>query len=78
MADTEHGWLIEHGDSEPSAPRYWAVGAYFNEVSDPRRSSSWTENHNEAIRFARQLDAERVVQRCMRGIPTRVCHHEWS
>lgn len=70
---TEFAWVIEHGKSEVSAPRYWAAGQV-----DPARSSAWTQNHEHAIRFARKLDAERVVERTMKGIPVRVAEHGWG
>lgn len=69
----ESGWVIERGDSEPSAPKYWAAGQ-----QDPQRTSAWTSNHLEAIRFARKLDAERVAERAMNGIQVRIAEHEWG
>ena len=44
--DTEYGWLIEAG----SSPHYW----------DGRKPGSYTVDANEAIRFARFEDAEKV------------------
>lgn len=70
---TEYGWVIEHGASETSAPRYWAAGQI-----DPNRSSAWTGNDAHAIRFARKLDAERVAERTMKGIPVRIAEHGWG
>lgn len=69
----EIGWVIERADSEPSAPKYWAAGQ-----QDPQRTSAWTSNHMQAIRFARKLDAERVAERAMKGIDVRICEHAWS
>jgi hypothetical protein len=68
-------WVIEHGASPVSQPRYWAAGQV-----NPHQSSAWTENHMHAIRFARQLDAERVADRIMgrSQIQVRVCEHIWS
>ncbi len=76
--DEEFGWVIERADSPTSLPRYWAGSAPYAEVADARRSSSWTENHEQAIRFARKLDAWRVANRCMRGVPIRVAMHIWG
>lgn len=74
MTDTiELGWVIEHGDSDAATPRYWAAGQH-----DPSRPSAWTENHIEAIRFARKDDAEKVARRSMKGIPVRIAQHEWD
>lgn len=71
----EAGWLLERADSDVSAPWYWAAGQI-----DPRRSSSWTQNHAAAIRFAREVDAKAVSKRLMKkaGIDVRVCKHIWS
>jgi hypothetical protein len=68
----ELAWLIEHGDSATSEPRYWAAGQ-----TDANRSSAWTFNHMEAIRFARKVDAEKVVRRIMKGVPVRIAEHGW-
>ncbi len=70
---SEFGWLIEHGESPASQPRYWAAGQI-----DPQRSSAWTENHMHAIRFARKLDAERVAKRTMKTIAVRIAEHAWA
>lgn len=69
----ELAWVIEHGDSEVSAPRYWA-----GSDRDPQRSSAWTSNHLEAIRFARAEDAQKVAQRALGGVEVRICEHGWS
>jgi len=71
MDTTETGWVIEHCNSEPCAPRYWA-------------GNGWLTDNLRAIRFARQIDAERTV----RGFdeddplpdekPHRVCEHAWG
>lgn len=72
-------WLIERGDSPPANPRYWCVGIFGSKDAHPARSSSWTENHEHAIRFSREVDARRVADRMMTGhdIPVRVCQHIW-
>lgn len=59
----ETGWVIERGDSRPSAPAYWAGDA-------------WSQDHLDAIRFVRKLDAERVSAR-MTYPNNRVCEHIW-
>lgn len=68
-------WVLEHAESPSSQPRYWAAGQI-----DPARSSSWTENHMAAIRFARSEDAQAVADRLMKkaGVPVRVCEHIWT
>ena len=68
---TETGWVIERGDSEPSAPLYWA-GHY-----------EWERDHLKAVRFSRKEDAERVAERERTlddGGPeyARVCEHSWG
>lgn len=68
----ESGWVIEAADSSVSEPKYWTGHA------DATRSSSWTSNHNQAIRFARKLDGERVAERLMNGVFVRICEHGWS
>lgn len=73
----ESAWLIEHGDSSTAQPRYWAGAGAYCEVADARRSSSWTENHMQAIRFARKVDATRAAERCCHGITVRICEHMW-
>jgi hypothetical protein len=72
MSD-ESGWLIERADSSPAEPKYWAAGQ-----REAERSSAWTSNHMEAIRFARKDDAEKVASRIMKGIVVRICEHGWS
>ena len=69
----ELGWLIERGDSEVAEPKYWA-----GTDRDPQRSSAWTSNHMEAIRFARRDDAEKVAKRALGGIGVRICDHIWA
>lgn len=70
MAD-ETGWVIERGDSEPSAPTYWAG------LGDRDFDGRWSQDHMDAIRFARKLDAERVSAK-MRWPNNRVCEHGWG
>lgn len=62
----EYGWLIERADSPASAPVYFRV-----ELGHP----SWTENVFEAIRFARQIDAENISKVFLPGSPVRIAEH---
>lgn len=73
MMKDEFGWVIERADSSAAEPKYWAAGQV-----DAARSSAWTSNHMQAIRFARELDASRVADRIMKGIDVRICEHGWS
>jgi hypothetical protein len=61
----ETGWVIERGDSQPSTPTYWA---------GPDR---WSQDHMDAVRFTRQIDAARVASRETWLAPHRVCEHVW-
>ena len=70
MSD-ETGWVIERGDSEPGAPTYWTG---FREGAGGVQC--WSQNHMDAIRFARKIDAERVSYR-MTQPNNRVCEHKW-
>lgn len=71
----ESGWVLERADSSPAEPWYWAAGQL-----DPTRSSAWTQNSYEAIRFARRIDAANVEARFMRkaSIDVRICEHVWE
>ena len=74
LADkNESGWLIERGDSDPAAPKYWAAGQ-----REAERSSAWTSNHMEAIRLARREDAEKVAKRLFPSIAVRIAEHGWT
>ena len=73
MAKEEFAWVIEHGNSDPSEPKYWAAGQ-----QNPAQTSAWTSNHMEAIRFARADDARKVASRIMKGIEVRICEHGWQ
>lgn len=61
----ETGWVIERGNSQPSAPTYWA---------GPDR---WSQDHMDAVRFSRQIDAARVASRETWLAPHQVCEHVW-
>lgn len=65
MHDQEFGWVIERGDSQPSAPTYW---------SGPDR---WSQSHMDAVRFVRKQDAESVASRLGQGYH-RVAEHSWG
>lgn len=69
---TVFAWIIEHEDSEGSAPRY------FTGKSTPALRWSDPGNHADACRFSRRSDAERV---CLGFYPPRnhrVAEHGWD
>ncbi len=70
-SDTEFGWVIEREDSSIPTPLYWS-----GEVNP----LSWSSDNLEAIRFARELDARRFMDRCfdLANMKHRVCQHGWS
>lgn len=70
----ESGWLIERGDSEPSAPDYW--GWSTGKESDDGPGLDWTRDHHEALRFARKVDAERYAED-IGWNNVRICEHGW-
>lgn len=75
----ENGWVIERADSSAAEPKYWCAGFVESEhSSDGTRFSDWTSNHLQAIRFARQLDAERVAERSLKRVAVRICEHIWG
>lgn len=58
-------WVIEA--SEVSAPLYWDGG-------------DWSRNHLRAVRFSRQIDAQRIMIRIdpsMRRDDMRAAEHGW-
>lgn len=62
----EFGWVIERGDSPIHTPKYW-------------HGSGWSDDNLLAIRFARNLDAERVRDQIAPNVPEhRVCEHGWT
>jgi hypothetical protein len=63
----ETGWVLERADSDPSRPLYYAPEGGHGEM--------WSHDHNDALRFAREIDASR--QAYALGIQVRVCEHEW-
>ncbi len=60
----ETGWVIERAESSQHQPLYW---------TGPQ---GWSADPLEAIRFARELDAERVASQLPAA--TRVIEHMWS
>jgi hypothetical protein len=62
----ETAWLIERGISY--APSYLSIcnGHW-----------KWTKDHNEALRFARKIDAERAATTCSLKVD-RIAEHSWS
>lgn len=60
-------WLIEYGPSAPSRPRYWG-GVH-----------GWTFDHLQAVRFARQVDAQSIAESMDDGVPGnyRIAEHMW-
>lgn len=65
-SDVEGGWVIEGAWSPPIAPEYW-LG-----------SSVWSSDHLGALRFARQIDAQRAADAMLAGMNIRICYHEWD
>lgn len=64
---TAFAWVIERGDSQPCAPTYW---------TGPNNGGGWSQDHMDAVRFARKQDAERVACQLGQGYH-RVCEHGW-
>lgn len=70
-ARDEAGWLIERGDSQACEPSYWGW------VADEEASGlDWTKSHQDALRFARKIDAERYALDAGWN-NVRICEHEW-
>lgn len=63
---TEFAWVIERGDTPPSAPAYWTGS-----------DQGWSQNHVDAVRFARKEDAEKVAYH-FRQPNCRICEHGWG
>lgn len=64
---TEFGWLIESGSG--SSPSYW----------DGRGIATFILDSNDAVRFSRRADAERVLGWIVRpiGVEVRIVQHGW-
>ncbi len=68
---SEFAWVIEHRRSSVAEPEYWA-------------GNGWSKDHLRAIRYSRQMDA----QRTMSGFdeddplpdekPHRIAEHGWG
>lgn len=73
---TETGWVLERGDSEVSRPLYW------NGTAIGTEPSAWTFDNLNAVRFARQIDAQVAAHNLMgRGqsrMGVRVAEHGWG
>lgn len=67
---TEYGWLIEDAEDDARpGPRYYDLS--------PDSPAFWTLDHNEAMRFSRKVDAERLCNYL--GIePVRIVEHAWG
>ena len=59
----ESWWVIEGAWSPVHKPDYW-VG-----------SSAWSQDYNNALRFARKQDAEQAAATMLDGIRVRICEH---
>jgi len=64
----EYGWVIEHGASEVSRPRYWGG------------VRGWTFDNLQAVRFAREVDAQSQAEAMDDGVPNnyRIKEHGWG
>jgi hypothetical protein len=67
----ETGWVIEHRRSPAYEPEYWC-------------GNGWSKDNLRAIRFARQLDAERTAAGFDEDdplpgeLPHRIAEHAWG
>lgn len=68
MSAMESGWVIEHGASEVSRPRYWG-GVH-----------GWTFDNLQAVRFVREDDARSQAEAMDDGVPGnyRIAEHGWG
>lgn len=62
----ETGWVIEGAWSSPGVPEYWCG------------SSLWSADHMSALRFAREIDAQRAAEMMHAGMNVRITEHMWS
>ena len=60
------GWVVEGDWSPIYKPDYW-MG-----------SSAWSQDHEKALRFAREQDAKQAAALMLDGVNVRVCAHIWS
>lgn len=65
----KYGWLIEMKPDGTPGPAYYDLG--------PRSPTFWTLDHNDAMRFSRKVDAERLIAYLgiQEGIPV---EHAWD
>lgn len=74
VGTVEVGWVIEHADSDASAPKYFCGvwGAIYS-------GGWWDGDHDGAVRFCRRQDAVRTAQ-ALFGIDHdhRICEHQWG
>ena len=69
----ENAWVIEEGQSETSAPLYATL----------KPGVIWSYSHLDAIRFAREVDAQLYAERHLPLVkpkqpPHRVLEHVWG
>lgn len=62
----EFAWVIEDANSSPSCPLYWTG---FHE---------WDLDHEKAIRFSRQCDAEQMAKSVFCDNDYRTAQHGWE
>ena len=67
------GWVIEHRDSEACSPRYWTGNTVSGFTAD------WSSDRNEALRFSRKKDADRIRASFLLGVSGghRIAEHGW-
>lgn len=77
--EREDAWLIEHGASDASSPLYWCGFKLDTNPPEPREAGEWTKDHLLAVRFARQIDAQRAASTIDHdpSPPPRVAGHSW-
>jgi hypothetical protein len=70
---TQYAWVIEEGATQPCTPSYWCG------------VDGFSDDHNDAVRFARKQDAEAVAAylekegpRFVGHVPPRVAEHGWD
>lgn len=84
--DEETGWVIEHGESEVSSPKYFGglIRAVINNPITPF-VCFWTKDNSLVVRFSRKRDAECIAITLKENsyldqaeIYHRVCEHAWD
>lgn len=63
---TQYGWVIEGAWSAAQTIEYWTGGPL------------WSQDHMNAIRFARREDADRAAFMMLDGMNVRVVEHGWD